>query len=257
MNCQEVSLFMSAYQDRELGIRDTVEFEQHLQSCPACLAQYEKECQLHQRIKAKANYFQAPSYLASQISSSLPELKIDTARSFRWPGWLGLSAGAITLAAVACTFVLYISMPSAEDQLAEEVIANHVRSLMADHLSDVASSDQHTVKPWFNGKIDYAPQVIDLATEGFPLVGGRLDYLKSRPVAALVYRHRLHSINVFVFPEQLGDQATKSMTEQGYHLVHWRREAMNYWVISDLSAKELKDFVDQLQTHLNPKSFSP
>jgi anti-sigma factor RsiW len=148
-----------------------------------------------------------------------------------------------------------LQRPEADQFLATQLIASHVRSLMANHLTDVASSDQHTVKPWLDAKLDFAPPVVDLSSEGFPLVGGRLDYLANRPVAALVYQRRKHFINLFVWPAETGADTTtrsagnkqrsltlKAISRQGYHLLHWLDSEFNYWAISDISAEELQEF---------------
>jgi anti-sigma factor RsiW len=126
--------------------------------------------------------------------------------------------------------------------LAEELASDHVRSLMADHLFDIRSTDQHTVKPWFLGKLDYAPPVTDLAQVGFPLVGGRLDYIDGRPVAALVYQRQKHTINVYVWPSNGGGSAATPETVRGFHVEHWTRDGMTFWAVSDLNAAELAQF---------------
>jgi anti-sigma factor RsiW len=129
------------------------------------------------------------------------------------------------------------------NSVADQVIADHVRSLLATHLLDVVSSDQHTVKPWFHGKVDFAPAVIDLSKEGFPLIGGRLDYLDGKTVVALVYRRGKHPINLFIFPGAgKGDTKPEIVTRRGYHLFHWTRDEMQYWAVSDLNRAELQQF---------------
>jgi anti-sigma factor RsiW len=155
--------------------------------------------------------------------------------------WTSIAAAAVLVAMVAWRVGPMTFRPSPEDFLAQEVLASHVRSLMASHLTDVPSSDQHTVKPWFNGRLDFSPPVKDLSAEGFPLVGGRLDYLEDRPIAALVYQRRKHFINLFIWPSPPSKQ--KSFTRQGYNLFRWAQSGMTYWAVSDLNWTELKEFV--------------
>jgi len=145
---------------------------------------------------------------------------------------------------------------SADDRLAELVVAGHVRSLQVEHLTDVVSTNRHTVKPWFRGKLDYSPEVPDLSQEGYPLSGGRLDYLADRPVAALVYHRGLHAINVFTWPAANNEaSAVRGLARQGFHLRYWQRSGMTYWAISELNDQELDQFVRLFQEHSSAQKF--
>jgi RNA polymerase sigma factor (sigma-70 family) len=155
------------------------------------------------------------------------------------------AAGATIVALLGVTTALVVTLlkrPSQQELLAQEAVASHIRSLMADHLTDVASSDQHTVKPWFNGKLDFAPVVRDLIAQGFPLTGGRLDYLNNRRVAALSYKRHQHTINLFQWPSSGSDSAPKALSVRGYNVLHWTKAGITYWAVSDLNAAELTDF---------------
>src|SRR5439155_14089581 len=168
--------------------------------------------------------------------------------------WLGLSglslAAAIIFAAIIVSNLLpVLRRPGADQFLATQLIAGHVRSLMADHLTDVASPDQHTVKPWLDAKLDFAPPVVDLSSEGCPLIRGRLDYLDNRPVAALVYERRKHFIKLFVWPAAAdSSKAPKTITRQGYQLLHWADSDFNYWAVSDVNVNDLQTFKQQFAT---------
>jgi anti-sigma factor RsiW len=165
-------------------------------------------------------------------------------------GWNPIAIAASLLLTIAASTALtssYLGAASAEDHVVSEVVSSHVRSLMAEHLTDVAASDRHTVKPWFTGKVDAAPPAVDLAAAGFPLVGGRLDYVDERPCAALVYRHDKHIINVLVWPAKDGTLKRPDFYErQGFNLAHFEEGTMDFWAISDIDKTELKDFADRL-----------
>lgn len=206
-----------------------------------------EELRLRERIKGEATYHAAPPRLAARIMATLPEdTAIDARRVLpRWNAWMlgsALSAAFALMLGVG----LFVTLPSVSDRLADEVVAGHVRSLMVDHAADVASSDKHTVKPWFSGKLDFSPPVIDLTAQGFALVGGRLDYLERRPVAALVYKNKQHIVNLFVWPSA-GYASQRKIERQGFNLVSWAKGGMNFWAVSDLNADELGQFRGMLE----------
>jgi anti-sigma factor (TIGR02949 family) len=254
MDCKQALARLPAHLDRELGESDAREMDQHLHACPACQREFVRQMTLRNAVRQHASYFAAPAGLESRILSALPGAH-DTQRepaSPRWYqgawNWLNVGSVLASLLVLAWSAGLYLATPTSNALLAEEVMSSHVRSLMVNHLADVASTDQHTVKPWFDGKLDFAPVVNDFAAQGFPLIGGRLDYLDQRAVAALVYRHRLHLINVYSWPAaKPGQTAPQTLSIRGYHLVHWREAGMVYWMVSDLDERDLLVLADRLQ----------
>lgn len=212
-------------------------------------------------LKQNLTRYQAPPGLRRRIQYMLDQQAPSTEPAARvsrlkaWPRWWqGLASWLSVGTGFACGALLTLALVHVQGtlqdrgQTQQQVVTSHVRSLMVAHLTDVASSDQHTVKPWFTGKLDYAPPVTDAAAQGFALVGGRLDYLQNRPVAALVYRHHEHTINVFVLPSGQKDTlSTRFDAEQGFQLAHWSRGGMHYWAVSDLGRDELARFAAILQ----------
>jgi len=250
LNCQDARYLIHGYMDGELDLVKSLEVEQHLQDCPACTQVYKNHQALRSAMSASSLYFTAPAPLRKRIQSSVRQ----TSQAARAPWvmpwrWIGAAASLAVVLTVIWGVTRSLLAPSAGDVLAQQVVASHVRSLMADHLTDVASSDQHTVKPWFDGKLDFSPAVPDPTNQGFPLIGGRLDYLDNRPVAALVYRRQQHIINLFIWPSPgAPDVNTKTDMRQGYYVVHWTKSGMTYWAISDLNDVEFRDFVQLVQT---------
>ena len=251
MTCDEAHGLIHAFMDGELELRASLEMEQHLKECRRCASESERLAVLRSALREKLPYYKASAALKNHISSS-----IHTAgRTEEGSGsWLELLAAAwrwpVAAAAAAVLVAIILRGPFlgpsvGVDVLGREVVASHVRSLMANHLTDVLSSNQHTVKPWFEGKLDFAPSVADLSAQGFPLVGGRLDFLDGRPVAALVYRYRLHIINLFTWPAEKPAAAVPQLgTAQGYHTAHWTQSGMEYWAVSDVAASELDRFAE-------------
>jgi anti-sigma factor RsiW len=189
--------------------------------------------------------------LAATLSPEEPEPLISFAvpRSRRPQWWrnLALAASAGFLIVITAAIASRFGQVAPQDLVLRDVIQSHVRSLMVNHLADVVSSNQHTVKPWFNGKLDFAPAVIDLASEGFPLAGGRIDVIEDRPVAALIYRRHAHYINLFIWPSADTTGAEIITSRRGYNVVHWNQSGMAYWAVSDLNRAELEQFANLLR----------
>jgi anti-sigma factor RsiW len=234
MTCAEVSTLLEACVDGELDFRSNLEVEAHLAECSACGNQVRERMELRDAIAEAGLYFPAPRGVRQRVRQSLPGRP--------WPRalWLAPVAAGLLLAAV---LIPRLGAPAME----EEVVSAHVRSLMPEHLLDVPSSDTHMVKPWFNGRLDFSPPVKDLKAAGFPLAGGRLDYVRDRRVAALVYQRHRHAINVFVWPSSRGDGGVEKDSRQGYNLLHWTHGGFEYWAVSDLNQQELSDFARLLQ----------
>jgi anti-sigma factor RsiW len=199
-------------------------------------------------MSTSALYERAPSSLRTRIQVAAMPVARSSRRSTRQLA--ASAAGVLVLLSAFAIVGMFLPRPgaSADDRLAEQVVAGHIRSLQVDHLVDVASTDRHTVKPWFRGKLDFAPDVPDLSDEGYPLTGGRLDYIAGRLVCALVYHRRLHAINVFTWPEQgAGPRAVRKRERQGFHIRTWNQAGMAYWVVSDLGEPDLDEFVRLFQ----------
>ena len=246
MSCTEPRDLVQAYLDRELDLAKSLEMEQHFRECVPCSTASEEGRRLRTALNEGGLYFNAPPGLHKRIRAVTRAEARSNARprSFRWRA-VTFGLPAALAAVIALSIVPLLRRPMTTDLLADEIVSGHVRSMMADHLTDVPSSDKHTVKPWFDGKLDFSPAVVDLADHGFPLVGGRLDYLGNRSVAALVYARQKHFINLFVWPsshEETRD-APKS-SRHGLNLIHWNASEMTYWVVSDLNPAELGEFAD-------------
>jgi anti-sigma factor RsiW len=250
MDCTNAQTLLDGYLDRELDPVRNLEIEDHLHGCAHCSQSYSNRQVIRSGLKTDSFYFKAPADLQKRIQRSVRQAaKAEAPAGWFSGSWFKIVAPLATAALVVLMLVPYFGGPSSDQLLTQEVVASHIRSLMVNHLADVPSTDEHTVKPWFNGKLDFSPPVSDLAKQGFPLVGGRLDYLNNRPVAALVYQRDKHVINVFIWPSDSSAQAGGSIkTQQGYHVVRWTGSGMNFWVVSDLEQNQLAQFTDLLKS---------
>jgi anti-sigma factor RsiW len=247
MNCQTIKPLLNGYADHELDLVNHLEIEKHLRDCAMCAREHENNRALKAALADDSFYFHAAPDLKKRVRTALRrETNEESARSKFWH-WRSLALAASLAAIVILSFLLFAARPAGEELLAQEITSAHIRSMMANHLTDVPSSDQHTVKPWFDGKLDFSPPVTDFAAQGFSLTGGRLDYAGSRPVAALVYQRRQHFINLFVFPTTDDSGENKISVRQGYNLIHWNKSGMTFWAVSDLNLNELQEFVQLVQ----------
>jgi anti-sigma factor RsiW len=234
---------LHAYVDGELDLANARETERHLQSCADCRGTERAIRELRLALTSDAPAYRAPGHLRRNVRAALRREAKSTRQNFS--PWLMFATGA-AFAAVILGIVLFQTTRTARtDAIVDQVVANHVRSLLAAQLVDVVSSDQHTVKPWFDGKIDFAPEVRDLSADGFPLIGGRLDYLDGKTVAALVYQRNKHPINLFITPEPTSRSTSPTViTRRGYNVFSWTNSGMKCWAVSDLNGDELREFAE-------------
>ena len=255
MNCDDARILLHGHLDGELDLVRDLEVERHIEECPRCASEFATLRAMRTRLKEETFHFNAPPELKEKIRRALPAAP---RRSSGYPSRRAFVPRAIQFAiplAIGAMLTLIIMpraiTPSGNDLVASEVVASHVRSMMGSHLMDVVSTDQHTVKPWFNGRLDFSPPVTDFAKDGFPLVGGRLDYINGRPVAALVYQHGKHVINVFMWPSARATTSVERIEpEQGYNVEQTTVAGMNCWVVSDLNQEELKAFAKLIRAHV-------
>ena len=254
MNCHETQRWLPGYLDDEVDLVHAVAIEEHLETCARCGQAYRNQQALRAALRGSGLYAPAPVGLQQRIQAAVHHAADGApARQFPRRGWYSFAVALACVAILAWGLGRAWVVPGADDRLAVAVLDSHVRALMTDHLTDVLSSDRHTVKPWFAGKLDFSPPVEDLAREGFPLVGGRLDYLDGRAVAALVYQRQRHFITVFTWPApEAGATAPQAEVRQGYNQIHWTQAGMTYWAVSDLNVDELQAFVQLVQRQSGP-----
>jgi anti-sigma factor RsiW len=246
ITCKSALSLIEPYLDGELDAAQKAEVEAHLNQCADCPAAYRRLSELGTDLRTLAPRYAAPAHLQSRVLSAVrKEARTQQGWRFRPTTAWALAASVLLAVSAGWNVQLLRSPNHAAGEVAQEIVSSHVRSLIGAHLLDVPSTEQHTVKPWFNGKLDYAPDVKDFAAAGFPLIGGRVDYIDHRPVAALVYKRRDHVINLFVWPSNSPLAAPEAAN--GFNLVTWNKAGMNYCAISDLNPAELRQFVGLYQ----------
>ncbi len=247
MNHDEAARLLGPYQDGELDLATCLKLEEHLAGCALCQKTLAGQKELVELIHAETPRYKPSPFLKTRLEAALrAEKTLPSAKSSWNPAalaWMYSGMATAVMALLAVGVFLTQGMPEVD----REAVANHVRSLQANHLMDVASTDQHTVKPWFAGRLDYSPQVVDLGASGYPLIGGRLDVLDHRDVAAIIYQRRKHYINLFIWPSDAESIRSGLFTRDGYHVIGWTKAGMNYLAVSELGEKELRDFVGMIQ----------
>ena len=245
MTCDETAVLLHALVDGELDASHAREVETHTATCARCAAELAAARELQQALRGGNLSFTAPPSLRGSIDRAVPSPAMTSRRAVL----KGFALGSIVSAAAAAGVGFVIIGDNRDGRILGEAVSAHLRSLQADHLTDVLSSDRHTVKPWFNGHIDLAPPVIDLTGEGFTLIGGRLDFIDGKPVAAIVYRRRVHVINLFVM-QGLGSAlpAPKLQVIQGFNILRWTDQGFNLLAVSDLAQDELEEFQTKFET---------
>jgi anti-sigma factor RsiW len=246
MTCDEAEILLHALMDGELDAGHAREVEEHIAGCAACAAKLAAYREMSQAIAAADVKYTAPLALRRRIEASLPQPQVQAPS--RRAVLRGFAMGSAMSALAATGLVAIVLRDDDRQRIESEIVSAHLRSLQAGHLTDVISTDQHTVKPWFNGKLDVSPPVIDLTAQGFTLIGGRLDYVDARAIGAVVYRRRAHVINLFVAQTSNAEhRAAKTETIQGFNIRRWSDRGLNYWAVSDLGADELTEFGDKFE----------
>ncbi|HEY8333263.1 MAG TPA: anti-sigma factor [Tardiphaga sp.] len=248
MTCDEAEILIHALVDGELDAVHAREMETHIAGCPHCTAELRVISDMKNVLSSSQLRYAAPSRLRQRIEAALPQPRITDRRAVL----KGFAMGSAASALAATGLVAIVLRDNGEQRIASDVVSAHLRSLQAGHLTDVLSSDQHTVRPWFNGRLDVAPPVIDLTAQGFTLIGGRLDTIDGRAVGAIVYRRRTHVINLFVAQATSAEpHAARIETVQGFNIRRWSDRGLNYWAVSDLGIEELSDFGQKFESAMH------
>lgn len=249
MDCTEARELLHGYLDHELDAAHAMQVARHLESCEPCGAAHALDLQLRSMVRNNAPRYPAPAHLRAKILATIGGSRHETRlRGWLAAEWLRLGASFAVAALLTWGITYHFVVPSQAEMLMGEVVAAHVRGVLTGRLTDVASSDRHTVKPWLSARLDFSPPVADFSDEGFPLIGGRLDYLDGRPIAVLLYQYRNHVISVFVWPNGSGGQVeTSQESRKGYNMTRWAWAGFRYHVVSDLAGEQLDRFVTLLQ----------
>ena len=242
MTCEEAEILLQALIDGELDAGHAREVEAHLTTCARCSVLAADYREMSRTSAGKAVRYAAPPQLRTRIEATLPSVALNRRSILK-----GFALGSAASAIAATGLFVILLRDDEEARIQSEIVSAHLRSLQAGHLTDVVSTDQHTVKPWFNGRLDVSPPVVDLAAAGFTLIGGRLDYIDARAIGAVVYRRRQHVINLFVAQTGKADRHAKIDAMQGFNIRHWSERGLNYWAVSDLARDELADFGEKFE----------
>ena len=250
MRCAECTELLSAYMDDELMRDEQQSVREHLATCADCAREQQTLALASRRIKESLMRHSTPDVLKARIRNALaqddaftPAATPSKASATRWPRWPALAAAGLVIAVASGTFTASVTRRSmASSTLAGAIVDSHIRSLMPGHLTDVVSTNQHQVKPWFNGRVDLSPAVPNLDSAGFPLAGGRVDYIDGRAVPVVTYGRRQHLINVYARPVD-GRSSSVHVSRNGYHMIEWQTGGLDYWAVSDLNSAELEQFV--------------
>lgn len=264
MTNDEAKQLLHAYIDGELDPAKTLELEAHLAQSPSLRAACGRLREMSEAIRLKVDYHTAPSDLEARIRAAIPAGPERSPARPTWWGWLRPSGSlaavadwvrpAASFAAVALvTWVVALGVmrPSEDERITQEVLASHVRATLVNRFYDVASSDQHTVKPWLSARLAFSPPVANLSASGFELIGGRLDYIRAQPVAVLVYKRHQHVIDVFVWPAE-AQKAEQTLTRDGFNIERFAKNDMSFWLVSDLGRGELKDLAQLIAEYSVP-----
>jgi len=244
MECLHYRDALDARLDGELTPDEARDVDRHLATCANCAREYETLSATHRLLSENLMRYAAPDVLKARIRGAIAEAAAAPREARRAPVWWRAVAAGVVIAAASSALTVAAVNRGRPDTAADELLASHIRSLQPGHLTDVVSTNQHNVKPWFNGRVDVSPSVPNLDSLGFPLVGGRTDYVRARAVPVMVYARRQHMINVYAWPAASADASPPNdLSRNGYHFVTWRTGGIEYWAVSDLNAAELHAFV--------------